>query len=200
MPSIEMSQLFQNGAWWMLLAALCMAVGTVMMHWVAREADPVVATGWHMILGGLPLWLLSVTTESEQWVNINWDGWLALAYATVFGSAIAYGLFFYFAAKGNLTSLSALTFLTPVFALLFGNVFLSETLSGVQSIGVGLTLVSIYSINQREAIAEKLKFNQSNAAGEYLSDKSTREKLHLSFPEENPTIEVPLEVLNCESD
>jgi drug/metabolite transporter (DMT)-like permease len=153
-----------------------------------------------MILGGLPLWLLSVTTESEQWVNINWDGWLALAYATVFGSAIAYGLFFYFAAKGNLTSLSALTFLTPVFALLFGNVFLSETLSGVQSIGVGLTLVSIYSINQREAIAEKLKFNQSNAAGEYLSDKSTREKLHLSFPEENPTIEVPLEVLNCESD
>lgn len=191
MPSVNISQLFHNGEWLMLLAALSMAAGTVMMRQVAREADPVVATGWHMILGGLPLWAISINTEAEQWVNINWDGWLALAYATVFGSAIAYGLFFYFAAKGNLTSLSALTFLTPVFALLFGNLFLSETLSGVQSIGVGLTLVSIYLINQREAIAEKLKKNPSNAAV-YLSDKSTREKLRLSFAKENPPAEIPV--------
>jgi len=200
MPSVDISQLFQNGEWLMLLAALSMAAGTVMMRRVAREVDPVVATGWHMILGGLPLWVLSAIAESEQWVNINWDGWLALAYSTVFGSAIAYGLFFYFAAKGNLTSLSALTFLTPVFALLFGNLFLSETLSGVQSIGVSLTLVSIYLINQREAIAEKLQFNQSNAAGENLSDKSTREKLHLSLTQEHPSVEVTVEVRSFESE
>ncbi len=37
----------------MLLAALSMAVGTVMIRIVCRHADPVAATGWHMILGGL---------------------------------------------------------------------------------------------------------------------------------------------------
>lgn len=200
MPSLDINQLFDNGQWLMLLSALSMAVGTVMMRRLAREADPVVATGWHMILGGIPLWVISATTESEQWVNINWDGWLALAYSTVFGSAIAYGLFFYFAAKGNLTSLSALTFLTPVFALLFGNLFLSETLSGVQSIGVALTLVSIYLINQRQAIAEKLKFQQSNPASVYLGNPSTPEKLRLSFVKENPPIEVPVKVQSLESD
>jgi EamA domain-containing membrane protein RarD len=71
----------------------------------------------------------------------------------VFGSAIAYGLFFYFASSGNLTSLSSLTFLTPVFALLFGNLLLQEVLNPVQWVGVSLTLVSIYLINQREKLS-----------------------------------------------
>ncbi|HEY9890208.1 MAG TPA: DMT family transporter [Candidatus Sericytochromatia bacterium] len=150
-------QLFQNGEWLMLLASLSMAVGTVMIRFVTRYADPVVATAWHMILGGLPLFALSGVGESQQWVNIDLYGWMALAYSTIFGSAIAYGLFFYFASSGNLTSLSSLTFLTPVFALLFGNLLLSEVLTPLQWFGVSLTLVSIYLINQREEIPVKMR-------------------------------------------
>jgi len=149
-------QLFQGGEWLMLLAALSMAVGTVLVRWVCRYVDPIVATGWHMILGGLPLLAISAATESEQFVNIDVSGWMALGYSTIFGSAIAYGLFFYFASSGSLTSLSSLTFLTPVFALLFGNLFLGEVLNPLQSMGVGLTLVSIYLINQRDTLTEKL--------------------------------------------
>lgn len=147
--------LLDNGEWLMLLASLSMAVGTVMITYVSRHVDPVVATGWHMILGGLPLFALSWLEESQQWQNLTIESWLALGYATVFGSAIAYGIFFYLASKGNLTSLSALTFLTPIFALLFGTILLSETLSSLQSFGVFLTAVSIYLINQRDNIAEK---------------------------------------------
>ncbi|NET47983.1 MAG: DMT family transporter, partial [Merismopedia sp. SIO2A8] len=80
--------------------------------------------------------------------------WIALGYASVLGGAIAYGLFFYFASSGNLTSLIALTFLTPVFALLFGYGFLGEVLSPLQAVGVILTLVSIYLINQRDALGQ----------------------------------------------
>jgi drug/metabolite transporter (DMT)-like permease len=150
-------QLFQSGEWLMLLAALSMAAGTVMVRFVCRYTDPVVATGWHMIIGGLPLFALSANFETQQWEQIQGADWIALSYSTVFGSAIAYGLFFYFASSGNLTSLSSLTFLTPVFALLFGNLFLSEVLSPIQWIGVSFTLVSIYLINQREFLAEKFK-------------------------------------------
>ncbi|MHC5861489.1 DMT family transporter [Nostoc sp.] len=145
--------LFASGEWLMLLAALSMAVGTVLIRFVCRYADPVSATGWHMILGGLPLWGVSSVVESQQWENLGGSDLAALSYATVFGSAIAYGLFFYFASSGSLTSLSSLTFLTPVFALLFGNLFLSEVLSPLQWIGVFLTLISIYLINQRDALA-----------------------------------------------
>lgn len=148
--------LFQNGQWLMLLASLSMAVGTVIMRYVSRHADPVSATGWHMILGGIPLFALSAMTETGQVSQLDGANWLAMGYSTLFGSAIAYGLFFYFAASGSLTSLSSLTFLTPVFALLFGNLFLAEMLTPIQWGGVGLTLVSIYLINQRDVLAQKL--------------------------------------------
>jgi drug/metabolite transporter (DMT)-like permease len=149
----------QWGEAWMLLAALAMAVGTVMIRGVARHADPIVATGWHMILGGLPLLGLSGLWETQQWQALGrWD-WLALAYATVFGSAIAYGLFFYFASQGSLTSLSSLTFLTPVFALIFSHLFLSEMLTPLQAMGVCLTLMSIYLVNRREQLAQPPSVN-----------------------------------------
>jgi drug/metabolite transporter (DMT)-like permease len=155
------NDLFQNGQWLMLLASLSMAVGTVVMRYVSRHADPVTATGWHMVLGGLPLFALSSQVETAQFVHLDWSNWLAMGYSTVFGSAIAYGLFFYFAASGSLTSLSSLTFLTPVFALMFGNLFLGEMLSPLQWVGVGFTLVSIYLINQRDILAEKFRLVQT---------------------------------------
>lgn len=155
--ALGLDQLLNSGEWFMLLAALSMAVGTVLVRYVCRYTDPVTATGWHMILGGLPLFGLSGLLESHQWQYLGLNGWMSLGYATVFGSAIAYGLFFYFAASGNLTSLISLTFLTPVFALLFGNWILNEILSPLQWFGVSLTLVSIYLINQREVLLDKLK-------------------------------------------
>jgi drug/metabolite transporter (DMT)-like permease len=148
----RLTALFDNGQWLMLLAALSMAFGTVISRYVSRRVDPVVATGWHMILGSIPLVIASAIGETQQWQQLQGFDWAALLYSTVFGSAIAYGLFFDFAASGSLTSLSALTFLTPVFALLFGNLFLAETLTTIQSVGVLLTLASIYLINQRDRL------------------------------------------------
>lgn len=155
--SFDLKYLLNSGELLMLLASLSMAAGTVCIHYVSRHADVVVATGWHMILGGIPLFLGSGLWESGQWNEISLNGWFALSYATVFGSAIAYGIFFYLASKGNLTSLSSLTFLTPIFALTFGNLFLSEVLNPLQWVGVSLTLVSIYLINKREIIGEQLR-------------------------------------------
>ncbi len=147
--------LLNSGELLMLLASLSMAAGTVCIRYVSRYTDPVVATGWHMILGGIPLFFISGIWESNQWSGIDVQGWLSLGYSTIFGSAIAYGIFFYLASKGNLTSLSSLTFLTPVFALSFANLFFNEVLTTWQWVGVSLTLVSIYLINQREIIEKQ---------------------------------------------
>jgi drug/metabolite transporter (DMT)-like permease len=150
LSDLQFSQIFDSGQALMLLAALSMAVGTVMIRKVCQYCDPISATGWHMILGGLTLFLGSSLWESGQWVDLDAASWWLMSYAAIFGSAVAYGLFFYFASQGSLTSLSSLTFLTPVFALIFGNLVLSEVLSSVQFGGVCLTLVSIYFVNQRD--------------------------------------------------
>jgi drug/metabolite transporter (DMT)-like permease len=170
------ASIFENGQWLMLMAALSMAIGTVMVRYVSRYVDPIVATGWHMILGGLPLFWLSDVLETNQWSALVPSEWAALIYSTVFGSAVSYGLFFYFASKGNLTSLSSLTFLTPVFALMFGNFFLSEELESFQWFGVGLTLVSIYLINQRSVLLGKISSHPEESESFSEMVKTDREE------------------------
>jgi drug/metabolite transporter (DMT)-like permease len=81
-----------------------------------------------------------------------------------------YGIFFFLASQGNLTSLSSLTFLTPVFALTFSNIFLTEVLSILQWIGVILTLISIYLINQREKIAQQVSLWLSTKTEQSLNN------------------------------
>lgn len=143
--------LWDSGEWWMLLAAQSMAVGTVMVRWVCKYVDPVMATGWHMALGGVPLLAYSLATEPELYSNMALSSTdvASLAYASIFGGAVAYGAFFYFASKGSLTKLSTLTFLTPMFASALGYFALDETLTPPQLGGAVVTLVGIYFVNTR---------------------------------------------------
>eukprot|EP00897_Mesotaenium_endlicherianum_P003448 jgi/Mesen1/3130/ME000184S02188 len=152
--------LWDSGEWWMLLAAQSMAVGTVMVRWVCRFCDPIQATGWHMIVGGVPLVVLSSLQHdpalSGHLGDLSLSDWASLTYTSVFGSAVSYGVFFYNANKGNLTRLSSLTFLTPMFAALFGYFYLGETLSSWQLVGASVTLASIYLVNYKPS-DEKVK-------------------------------------------
>ncbi|KAL4443461.1 hypothetical protein ABPG75_011198 [Micractinium tetrahymenae] len=143
--------IWDSGEWWMLLAAQSMAVGTVMVRWVARYCDPVVATGWHMILGGLPLLALAAWQEGGEAVArlplLTASDGLLLLYVSLLGSAASYGVFFYNASRGNLTALSSFTFLTPMFAAAGGYLALGETLTPLQLAGAAVTLGAVALIN-----------------------------------------------------
>jgi drug/metabolite transporter (DMT)-like permease len=160
-PAVVGLRPWSHGEAWMLGAAAAMALGTVLCRAASRRSDPVVVTAWHMLIGGLPLLLATVLAPA---IAGGWDpaaGWAALrpawglldwglmAYASLLGSALAYGLFFNFASRGDLTGFTALTFLTPVFALICGVLLLEERLLPLQWLGALLALVSVVLINRR---------------------------------------------------
>ncbi|TYG88896.1 hypothetical protein ES288_A12G057400v1 [Gossypium darwinii] len=107
----------------------------------------------HMIIGGLPLLGISILNHdpvfSGSFQELSASDLLALFYTSIFGSAISYGVFFYSATKGSLTKLSSLTFLTPMFASIFGFLYFGETFSPVQLVGAIVTIVAIYMVNFR---------------------------------------------------
>ena len=154
-PSVLTERAWSHGELWMLAAALAMALGTVISRYACRHSDPVAVTGWHMLLGALPLLLGSALAPLVDpaapafWPSWSGIDWALMAYAALFGSALAYGLFFWFASQGDLTSFTSLTFLTPVFALLCGVVLLGEGLRPLQWCGAALALVSVLLINRR---------------------------------------------------
>ncbi|KAF3623293.1 WAT1-related protein, chloroplastic [Capsicum chacoense] len=145
--------LWGSGEWWMFLAAQSMAVGTVMVRWVSKYSDPVMATGWHMVIGGLPLVAISILNHepiiSGSLMELTSSDLLALLYTSIFGSAISYGVYFYNATRGSLTKLSSLTFLTPMFASIFGSLYLDETFTPVQLVGAFVTVAAIYMVNYK---------------------------------------------------
>jgi len=153
---------WSHGELWMLGAALAMALGTVISRYACRHSDPVAVTGWHMLLGALPLLAASALAPLLDpaapafWPHWSRGEWGLMAYAALLGSAVAYGLFFWFASRENLTSFSSLTFLTPLFALLCGLVLLGEQLRPLQWLGAALALVSVALINRRQQLWQPL--------------------------------------------
>jgi len=61
----------------------------------------------------------------------------------------------------EITGFSTLAFLTPVFALLSGGVWLDERLTIVQWIGVVFVLISVFFVSQRKSLWEN-KFSDTN--------------------------------------
>ncbi|KAG0563289.1 hypothetical protein KC19_8G019000 [Ceratodon purpureus] len=145
--SNEKWSIWDSGEWWMLLAAQSMAIGTIMMRWVSKFSDSLMVIGWHMVLGGVPVLALSIWKQDPgvtgHLKDLDLVDWACLFYVSVFGSAIAFGLFFYSATRGSLTELSSLTLLTPVFATIFGYLLRNETFTGLKLVGAFITLVSI---------------------------------------------------------
>lgn len=74
---------------------------------------------------------------------------LAMLYVSLLGGAAGYGIYFYNATHGSLTSLSSLTFLTPVFASATGFLAMGETMTPLQLAGGAVTLVSVGLINKK---------------------------------------------------
>lgn len=48
-----------SGDFWMFLAGQSMVVGTIIVRWVSKYPDPIMATRWHIVINGLPLVILS---------------------------------------------------------------------------------------------------------------------------------------------
>ncbi|MCT0202633.1 MULTISPECIES: DMT family transporter [Synechococcaceae] len=167
-PSTLGVEAWSHGELWMLGAAVAMAVGTVLCRFAMAHSDPVAITGWHMLIGSFPLLggsaMATVLDPGAApfwpaWSRIDWG---LMTYASLLGSALAYGLFFWFARQGDLTGFTALTFLTPVFALLCGVLLLDERLFPLQWLGAGLALGAVVLINQRQRLWEGPKVAEAS--------------------------------------
>ena len=147
---VSQNDFLAHGEAWMLAAAMAMALGTVLIRFACKESDPIAVTGWHMVLGSFPLLLWHYfDNDWSFWPSWSSFDWVLMVYASLLGGALAYGLFFWFANQVELTSFSTLAFLTPVFALFTGGLWLGERLVLLQWIGVLMIFISVLLVSQR---------------------------------------------------
>ena len=140
---------FGVGLLYILLAALGITVSNVLIRAIAGKADPIMAMGAQLLIGGVPL--LAGAFIFEDPARVDWSAeFIAILVAlSLFGSSLAYWLWSAILATTELNRANAFSFLVPVFGLVMGAAFFAERLGWIEFAGIGLTLAGIALANQR---------------------------------------------------
>jgi drug/metabolite transporter (DMT)-like permease len=124
---------------------------------VAEEYDALTMTAYNHFAGALivlPLgihqaWLL----EAEgNWRAVPWQAWASIFYMGLFGSAVAYVLYYWLLRYLEASQLSAFTYLLPVLASILGILTLGEKGSWTQVLGGALALGGVYWTESGRAV------------------------------------------------
>lgn len=130
-----------------LAGAGAMGLGTVMVKRWQPKVSLIVFTAWQLAIGGALLLPVALITEGP-FAEITRTNLWGFIYLGVVGTALAYALWFRGIDRLSPTAVSYLGLLSPVVATLIGFVFLQETFSIVQMLGIAVVLVSVI-IGQR---------------------------------------------------
>jgi drug/metabolite transporter (DMT)-like permease len=137
------------GVAYILLGAVGVAIGNVLLKRLAGKVDLLMATGWQLLFGGIPLWALAQMWESSLQVTWNPVFVIVLLALGLLGTALAFTLWFSLLHSSELSRLNIFTFLTPAIALLLGGLFFNESLTWIEVSGMALILAGVLWISWR---------------------------------------------------
>lgn len=143
---------YSLGIAYVVFAATGVSVGNIAIKRLTGQVDPIMAMGFQLLVGAVPLALLSMLTEDVSLLTWSKEFVLVLVALSVLGSSLAFWLWFEALERVDLNRANAFTFLVPVFGLMIGATFFGERLEAIQTVGVGLVLTGILLV-QRNAVS-----------------------------------------------
>lgn len=131
----------------LLGSSLSAAYANILVKRDLHATDPMLATALQMSLGAFLLVGLGTLTESWQSFHLTPKAVGTLLYLSIFGSAVAFSLYFWALKKTEATKLSLIAFVTPLVALVGGYLILDEPITGRLAAGSILVLAGIVIVN-----------------------------------------------------
>ena len=137
---------FRIGVSFIVVSAIGITVSNVVIKRIANRIDPLMAMGWQLVIGGIPLAIIAAATEDPT--AVRWTGEFlgSLIGLSLAGTAFAYWLWCRVLKSVELSHANAFTFLVPVFGLGMGVVFYQEQLPTIAIAGIALTLLGIRQV------------------------------------------------------
>lgn len=144
---VENSQMIV-GILYILIAATGVAISNVLLKKLSNKADILYTVGFQLLIGAIPLGLLTVNLPDNYQIPLNLSYLSVLLALALLGTALPYILWFWLMDKAPLYKLNVFSFLTPIFGLILGSVYFSESLSLYQWGGVFIIVVAILWVNK----------------------------------------------------
>ncbi len=135
-----------GGVAFVALGAAGVAVGNVTMRRIADRIDPVVAAGWALLLGSIPLWIISVALGDALPFRISLSLVVTVAVLALLGTALALVLWLDLLRRYELLRVNIFSFMTTVFGLVIGGLFFGETWGLGEWFGIALTLSAVVAM------------------------------------------------------
>lgn len=134
-----------------LISALNWAVYTALSRRGLARMPPaqmmffVVAAGWLFI----SIWLLGFGPGLHELGQLSWRGWSAIALLGVFGSGLAYIMYYDALRVLPASQLGVFLNVEPLVTMLLAAPMLGEPITGLILLGGGLIIAGIYLVNRR---------------------------------------------------
>lgn len=147
---------YPTGIAYIVLAAVGITFSNVLIKRTAGTIDPLVAMGWQLILGSIPLAMLALATE--QPMTITWSAGFvfSLLGLSLLGSALVYWLWCLVLQRVELNRANAFSFLIPIFGLAMGVGLYGERPGMWAVVGAVLIVIGIFQINREQVTAATL--------------------------------------------
>jgi drug/metabolite transporter (DMT)-like permease len=139
-----------------LVASASWALGSFISPRVDLPRDPLVSTGWSLLIGGGVLMLGGLVAGEGGDLDLgafSTKSILAFAYLVVVGSIVAFSCYSWLLANAPISRVSTYAYVNPVIAVALGAVFLSEHVGLATIAGMALIIASVVAIVRREALA-----------------------------------------------
>jgi drug/metabolite transporter (DMT)-like permease len=124
-------------------SAFANAAVAVAVKKFGRKIDPLFINLVPMALGAITLILTSLLVESWRNLEFTTSAVISILYLTIFGSVVAFTIYFYLLKHISVVLLSATSFITPVLALAAGAVVLGERVPPGTLLGAALILCGV---------------------------------------------------------
>ncbi len=127
-----------------LMAAISYAGATVFARRALRGAPPLEAAIGQLLSGGLLVLPLSLFMDRPWALSPAPDSIAALLALAVLGTALAYVMYYRLLQRVGVVGISLVTYLNPIFAVIWGALWLGEPLSGRVLGGMAMILLGVF--------------------------------------------------------
>jgi len=134
------------GLTYLILTIVGLSISNILIKKITGKVDALVAMGWQLIFGALVLWVIALTTENPTEINWNKHFIISLLGLSIFGTALAYWLWFKVLENVDLVYANSFSFLVPALGILMGLTFFKEVFDVQKAIGVALIFIGIVII------------------------------------------------------
>ena len=139
-------------------AAVMWASGSFASPRVQLPPDPLVSTGWQMLLGGLVCVVAGLIVGEAGDVDpaaFSTRSLVALAYLVVFGSWVAFTTYAWLLQNAPISKVATYAYVNPVVAILLGWLILDELITPVTVVGAAIIVVSVALVVREQNAARR---------------------------------------------